>query len=163
MTNARFHDALAPLRQQAGWQLDAARSTLADRARALQDARDMLRRHEALVAEQLAHMAPAATPFALDPAVARNRVAYLSRAADRARLLVDDVATAEDAHAQQQVHCQALQLKLEALEKHRAEQVALHRAEQARRAGVLADDDWLVRTRFTMSTPQRQGGEETSP
>ena len=143
-----FRYPLEPLRQQAGWQLDAAQTALAEAARALQAARADQARHQHHVTALLDYLRPPSA-LAMNPALARNRVAYVAQAAERTRTLAETVERAEQAHAEQQDNCRSLQLKLDAIEQHHRDALGDHHAEAQRKAALTADDDWLVRSRWT--------------
>ena len=147
MRTQPFDYALEALLQQAKWQLDASLAELADAARELQERRASAQEHQRHVEATLDWMKPQSV-VVLDPVVARNRVAYLSQAADTTASFERDVKAAEANVERLQACCRDKQLRLDAIEQHRSDTAKDHRQAQAHTVNAQADDDWLMRSRW---------------
>ena len=139
-----FVYALEAVRVQAEWKLDALQRELADEASRLAELARERARWVALHQAALAAVRPDPTGR-FDPAAAQGRLAFLVDAQQRIAAAEQREAAARAAHAELQARCQAAQLKLEAIDKHRAECLAEHGVERARLQAAAADQDWLAR------------------
>lgn len=158
----RFDYPLAPLLQQAAWQLDAARAELAAGLRRLESITAAAAAHAQHVSALHDWIKPT-SPMSLDPALARNRVAYLSHAAEKAASFERDARSAEEEIAVLQNRCREKQLRLDAIERHREECEHSHRFELDRKASVQSDGDWLVRQHWTESRTNAVCAKEQAP
>lgn len=142
-----FRYPLEPLRQRARWQLDSCRAELAavqrDIERALAE-RERLQDQQSALAS---HAAPRVMG-AIDPAASQRCLAYL---ADGHRRLASTLARIGLLEAQRDVLAQRAleqQLKVDAMERHREENVAQHIAASTQRAAAELDSAWLARLQW---------------
>jgi flagellar biosynthesis chaperone FliJ len=150
-----FEYSLEPVRQRSHHQVVAAVGKLGQTQRELAQAREQV--DAALErCRVLAEQATPAARAAIDPAraiaVARHMMALRQTVVHAQEQVVER----ERAVAEAQAVLDRARIERETFESHRAELLAEHAVEQARRHQALADQDWLARRSFT------NGSEPTS-
>jgi flagellar export protein FliJ len=143
-----FEYALEPVRQRSHHRVDTAVSKLGETQRDLTSAREQVDAAIGLCRHLAAQCTPTAKA-AIDPhravTVAR-RMLMLHMAVTAAEELVVEK---ERAVADAQAELDKARIERETFETHRADLLAEHAVEQARRSQAMADQDWLARRTFT--------------
>lgn len=140
----RFEYALEPVRRQRQWRLDSLRAELGRVQRRVEDAEGVLRalqeQYRVAVQHTAEHMAAR-----LDPVRHPRVLRWLVLQRERIEAGAGCVETARRERARVQAECLNEQRRLELIEKHREECVALFAQEEESRLRRDADREWLVR------------------
>jgi hypothetical protein len=138
---------LEALHKRERWRLDALRLELVAAATELAASGA---RHEALVRDARA-AAAAASPAprsVIDPAHARRHLLHLAALQVRAANAAQDLATHDASCARLREASRAQQIRLESIDRHRADFQRTAAADAERRHGVESEREWLARSEW---------------